>query len=517
MSKKIIAYDLGTGGNKASLYDIDGTCLASAFVPYDTYYPKSGWHEQRPLDWWNAIIEGTHKLLDTRLIEKKDIESLAISGHSLGAVPIDEKGAILHDITPIWSDTRAKKEVQQFSKKVSGKDWYMTTGNGFPQECYTVFKVMWYKNNKPALFKRIYRIFGTKDFINFKMTGKIKTDHSYASGSGIYDLKRCKYSPRLIEASGLPGEFFPEIVPSTQIIGELTKEAAEQLNLPQKVKVACGGVDNSCIAVGARSIKEGRVYTSLGSSAWIALTSKEPVLDFKNKPFVFTHVIPGMFTSAVPIFSAGSSYEWVLHNICSNLISISKKEGKDPYQLMDALASKSPVGSKSLLFNPSLAGGSSLDKSPYIRGAYLGLDLGHTQSDLIRSVLEGIAMNLRLALDILRKFCKLQPEMILVGGGSKSKLWRQIFADIYNIKIAKTNIGQEVGSLGAAAVAAVGSGLWRNFSKIDDIHQVEEITIPILENVLKYEKLLNVFKLASEYQAEIGDLMYLSNPREPLS
>jgi len=143
--------------------------------------------------------------------------------------------------------------------------------------------------------------------------------------------------------------------------------------------------------------------------------------------------------------------------------------------------------------------------------------LGHTQSDLIRSVLEGVAMNLRLALDILRKFCKLQPEMILVGGGSKSKLWRQIFADVYNINIVKTNIGQEAGSLGAAAVAAVGSGLWRDFSKIDDIDQVEEITIPIPKNVSKYEKLLNVFKRAHEYQAEIGDLLHLSNPGEPLS
>lgn len=403
MNKKIIAYDLGTGGNKASLYDSDGTCLASAFVQYDTYYPCTGWHEQRPMDWWRSIIESTQKLLNEQRVDVKNIDSISISGHSLGVVPVDRSGNLLREKTPIWSDTRSEKQVNSFFRKKDRESWYMTTGNGFPPACYSVFKIMWYRDNEPEMYGRVYKIMGTKDFINFRMTGRIKTDYSYASGSGVYDLKKWGYSQELLSASGLPGEIFPDIVPSTDIVGELTKEAAEELGLSEKVKVVCGGVDNSCMALGARNIAEGRVYTSLGSSSWIAVSSEKPILDFRKTPFVFTHVIPEMFTSAVSIFSAGSSLKWVRDNMCGNLLQISEKDGRDAYELMNDLAAKSPVGSHNLLFDPSLAGGSSQDASPHIRGAFAGLDLGHTQSDIIRSCMEGIAMNLGLVLDVLKK------------------------------------------------------------------------------------------------------------------
>ena len=494
MNKKIIAYDLGTGGNKASLYDSDGTCLASSFISYDTYYPCTGWHEQRPMDWWRSIVESTQKLLNEKRVDVKNIDSISISGHSLGVVPVDKNGNLLREKTPIWSDTRPEKQVNSFFKNKDRDAWYMTTGNGFPPACYSVFKIMWYRDNEPEMYGRVFKIMGTKDFINFRMTGRIKTDYSYASGSGVYDLKKWNYSPELLSASGLPGEIFPGIVPSSNIIGELTKEAANTLGLPQKVKVVCGGVDNSCMALGARNIAEGRVYTSLGSSSWIAVSSKNPILDSLKRPFVFAHVIPEMFTSAVSIFSAGGSLKWVRDNMCGNLLQISAKEGRDSYELMNDLAGQSPVGSHNLLFDPSLAGGSSQDASPHIRGAFAGLDLGHTQSDIIRSCLEGIAMNLGMVLDVLKKFCSLSDEMVMVGGGSRSRLWRRIFADIYNMNIVRTNIGEDAGSLGAAAIAAVGTGLWRDFNRIDDIHKIQEVVRPIAANSEKYDKIRPAFE-----------------------
>lgn len=203
---------------------------------------------------------------------------------------------------------------------------------------------------------------------------------------------------------------------------------------------------------------------------------------------------PEMFTSAVSIFSAGSSLKWVRDNMCGNLLQISAKEGRDSYELMNDLAGQSAVGSHNLLFEPSLAGGSSQDASPHIRGAFAGLDLGHTQSDIIRSCMEGIAMNLGMVLDALKKFCSLSDEMVMVGGGSRSRLWRQIFADIYNMNIVRTNIGDDAGSLGAAAIAAVGTGLWRDFDRIDDIHKIQEVVRPIAANTEKYDKIRPAFE-----------------------
>jgi len=508
MDKKIISFDLGTGGNKASLYDAEGSCLASAFVPYTTQYPRVGWHEQRPEDWWNAVVESTRKLLQSSGVDKNDIVCLGISGHSLGAVPVDKDGNLLRDETPIWSDIRAQKEVEEFFQKIDPDEWYLTTGNGFPAACYTIFKVMWYRNHEPEIFNKVHKILGTKDYINYKLTGIFKTDYSYASGTGIYDLKGWKYASKFIEASGIPAQVWPEIVSSTHVLGEVEPKIAEALGLSAKVKVVCGGVDNSCMALGAKNIKDGRVYTSLGSSAWIAISSEKPVIDAKAKPYVFAHVVPNMFTSAVSIFSAGTSFAWVKENICSELIEKAQAENKNVYDLMTALAAQAPVGSNNLLFNPSLAGGTSQDLSVHIRGAYIGLDLKHGKADLVRAAMEGIAMNLRLRLDLLRQYCQIEDEILFVGGGSKSKLYLQIFADVYNTKILKTNIDQDAGALGAAAVAAVGYGLWKDFNKIDEIHKAVEIVEPDPENNLKYEKLLPVFEYASDCQANISDKLH---------
>ncbi|MFP4698345.1 MAG: xylulokinase [Eubacteriales bacterium] len=507
MNKRIISYDLGTGGNKASLYDVEGNCLASSFVPYNTYYPNAGWHEQKPEDWWKAIVESTRILLEKSGENKDNIECLAISGHSLGAVPVDKSGNLLRETTPIWSDTRAQREANDFFNKVNKDDWYLTTGNGFPAPCYTIFKIMWYKNNEPEMFKNAYKILGTKDYINFKLTGKMTTDYSYASGSGVYNLKEWKYQNDYIKASGISENLFPEIVPSTQVLGELSKEVAELMGLNKNLKVVCGGVDNSCMAVGAKNIEDGRVYTSLGSSAWIAVSSNQPVLDKKSKPFVFAHVVPNMFTSAVSIFSAGTSFAWVKDNICSELVRKAINEDKDPYILMNELAEEAPIGSNKLFFNPSLAGGNSQDPSENLKGAYIGLDLKHGHPELIRSAMEGIAINLRLRLDVLRKYCNLQNEMLLVGGGSKSRLYRRIFADVYNTIIVKTNVDQEAGALGAAAIAAVGCGLWKDFSVIDSVHKTNEIEEPSKDNNEKYEKLLPIFQVATEYQSKISDAL----------
>ena len=503
----IIAYDLGTGGNKASLYDLDGKCLAENFVSYPTHYPATGWHEQRPNDWWNAVVKSTNRLLQEAPIERNEICCCGISGHSLGVVPLDRNGKLLREATPIWTDSRAPSQSQKFFEEVDENNWYLMTGNGFPPHLYSVFKMMWYRDNEPQMFKNIHKVIGTKDFINYKLTGNMVTDYSYASGSGVYDLVNWEYSDSLISASGLPKAIFPDIVPSTEVIGELTAEASNALNLPAHIKVVAGGVDNSCMALGARSFQEGRAYSSLGSSSWIAVASGTPLLDVRTRPYVFTHVIPGMFMSAMAIFSAGSSFRWLRDQLCQSIVSEAELNKCDPYERMTAEAENSPVGANSLIFNPSLAGGSSLDDSPNIRGAFMGLDLGHTRADVIRSVMEGVALGLRLVLDELRRLTDIATEMTVVGGSSRSRLWRQIFADVYQMDIVKTNIDQQAAALGAAALAAVGTGLWSDFRIIDEIHAIENITKPISENSATYGRLLPIYRRASQINSEIGDML----------
>ena len=299
MKNKIIAWDLGTGGNKASLYDTDGNCIAAVFIPYETAYPRHGWHEQKPLEWWNAVVRSTRRLIDETRTDCRDIACCGISGHSLSAVPLDRDGTLLRESTPIWSDGRAVEQARQFFARYPEPNWYRMTGNGFPPQLYTVFKIMWYRDNEPGMFNRIRAVVGTKDYINFRLTGAIVTDPSYASGSGLYDLAGWSYSKELIQAAAIPREILPDIVPSTRIIGPVTPAAAQELGLHTGVMVTAGGVDNSCMALGARAFREGRVYNSLGSSCWIAVSSAKPLIDQRSRPYVFAHVAPGMYAAAL--------------------------------------------------------------------------------------------------------------------------------------------------------------------------------------------------------------------------
>jgi xylulokinase len=497
---KIIAWDLGTGGVKASLYDENLNTLAKSFVEYDTYYPAPLLHEQNPDDWWNGVVLSTKHLLDETGVKPGDIGCGALSGHSLVTVPMDSDGALLVDRVPIWSDGRAGSEAADFFEMIDEKEWYMATGNGFPVYTYSLFKLMHFKRNDPERFSRIYKVLGSKDYINYKLTGRMATDHSYASGSGGYSLNSGQLDDLYWDAAGINKKIFPEILDAHAIIGNVTAEAAAVSGLAEGMPVACGGVDNACMALGAVGQDSGRVYLSLGSSSWIPANSKEPILDFDKRPYVFKHIADGMFTSAFSIFSGGSSLKWVRDEIFPEFAG-----RNDAYAVLDEIAAKSSVGSDGILFNPSLAGGTSQDKSVNIRGAYIGLHLGTAREDLVRSALEGIAMNLKLSYDFMKRHAALDNRLLITGGGSKSRFWIQMFADIFGIEIIKTNIDQDAASLGAAAIAARAAGLWTDYSGIDGLHKTEIICMPDPERSSEYKRVTKKFARVAEVLADLGD------------
>mgnify|MGYP001624019006 FL=1 len=496
----IIAYDLGTGGVKASLYDEKMQTLAKSFISYKTYYPADCMHEQCPEDWWNGVIKSTKILLDKTEVSPGSIGCLALSGHSLVTVPIGPDGQTLLNRVPIWSDTRALQESRSFFEKIDEKYWYMTTGNGFPAPCYSLFKLMWMKQHQPEVFERIYKVLGSKDYINYKLTGNFYTDPSYASGTGAYSLTERKMRLDFLEAAGIVQKIFPPIVPSHQIIGHITPEASKEIGLSEKTLVACGGVDNACMALGAVGPEDGKIYTSLGSSSWVPVNSRTPILDFAKKPYVFAHIQENMFTSAFSIFAGGSSFAWTKDIFCKDIT-------ENVYDRMSELASQIPIGSGGVFFNPSLAGGTSQDKSLHIRGAFIGLHLGTTREAMIRAAMEGICMNLKESIRYLQEKTAVTDEILFCGGGSKSKFWMQRFADVFNMNIIKTNIDQDAASLGAACIAARASGLWQDYSPVPLLHHIEYVSRPVPEHAAAYERLQTTFTHICDVLADLGDYM----------
>ena len=504
--KYVIAYDMGTGGLKSSIFDENGVSVTSSFRQCETYYPAQDFREQKPEEWWSIFKEGTRELLSKTKVNVNDIVAAACSGHSLGIVPIDRDGRVLAENVPIWSDARSSKQVKEVFSRLSEKDWYLKTGNGFPPALYSAFKILWYKENFPDIYNKAYKFIGTKDLLNFRLTGIIGTDYSYASGSGVYDLVKCEYDQDLIKVFGLDPDKYPRLFESKEIIGTIKKDVAKELGLPENLLIAAGGVDNSCMAAGAGCVEDGMVYTSLGTSSWIAVTSKKPVLNFETRPYVFGHLIKGMYTSAQSIFSGGNTYRWVRNTLCPDLLEKEKAGGEDAYQVMDKLAAESTVGANGLFFVPTLAGGGPMDKSPNARGSLTGLDLKHTRGDIIRAAMEGVCLGLRVALDELRSNVVLMDKMLIVGGGSKSPYWRQLFADIYGMQITESVVGENAGSLGAMACAAIGSGLWKDFSPLKGLNKPVKTLFPNEENKALYNgKIYKKFRKLNEYQSEFAE------------
>jgi xylulokinase len=364
---------------------------------------------------------------------------------------------------------------------------------------------LWYKENEPDLFKAADKFIGTKDFLNYKLTGVIGTDHSYASGSGVYDLIACDYDREYIKAFGLKYDFFPSLYESKEIIGTIKPDVAAELGLSPNLLIAAGGVDNACMAAGAGCVEDGMAYTSLGTSAWVAVTSSRPVLNHYTKPYVFGHLIKGMYTSAESIFSAGNTFRWVRDNFCIDLLKKEKSGGEDAYKTMDRLAQESCLGANGLFFIPTLAGGTSLDKSANVRGAIAGLDLKHTRGDIVRAALEGVCFGLRIALDELRVNVDLADEMLVVGGGSKSAYWRQLFADIYGMNITESGVGENAGSLGAMACAAIGADMWKDYTPLIELNKPISILKCYQENKHAYDRIYNIFRKINDCQSEIAD------------
>jgi len=213
-----------------------------------------------------------------------------------------------------------------------------------------------------------------------------------------------------------------------------------------------------------------------------------------------------MYTSALSIFSGGNTYRWVRDTLCPDLKEKEKTGGEDAYKVMDALAAQSTAGANGLFFVPTLAGGASMDKSPNARGSITGLDLKHTRADLIRATLEGVCLGLRVALDELRSNVELQEEMLIVGGGSKSPYWRQLFADIYGMRITESVVGENAGSLGAMACAAVGAGIWKDFKPLIDLNKPIKTLYPNEENKALYSgKIYQKFRKLNSYMSEFAE------------
>ncbi len=492
MKNYILAHDLGTTGNKATLYDVEGRLVDSAFYGYATEYAHPRWAEQDPEDWWKAVCTSTHQLLEQTGVRRDDIACITFSGQMMAAVPLDRNARPLRTAI-IWADQRSTEQVNWLLERVSFDEMYTITGHRL-SESYSLLKMLWIRDHQPDIYRRAHKFVHAKDAMVARLTGNFVTDMSDASGMDLYDLATGAWSPRILEAAEVDPAQLPDVYRSIDVVGEVLPSVAEEVGVAAGTPVVIGGGDGVCASTGAGVVAEGAAYNSVGSSAWIALATSKPLLDPAYRTFCYCHLVPGMFMPTGTTQSAGASYQWARDQVCGAESIAAQALNLNFYELMNGRAAQSPPGANGLLFLPYLMGERSPYWNPKARGAFVGLTIRHTHADMLRAVLEGVTMNLCMTLDAFRTQGARVDAMRLIGGGAKGRLWNQIMADVYGLPIHRLAILDEATSMGAALAGGVGVGLYPGFEMATAMNPVAEVIEPNPQAQAVYTELYPLFQ-----------------------
>jgi xylulokinase len=451
----IVAHDLGTTGNKASLHDDNGRLIAAVTVPYPTRFARGGVAEQDPEQWWGAVCAATRRLLAATGVDAAAVRAVGFSGQMMGAVLLD---ASYQPVRPaiIWADHRGTDQCRALLDKVSMETAYRITGHRL-NPTYSLSKVMWVRDREPEVFGRVAHVCLAKDFVVQRLTGTLVTDPSDASSTNAYNQGRGAWSAELLAAADLDAALFPEIVVSTTVVGGVTAAAADLTGLRPGTLVVIGGGDGPMAAVGAGVVSPAAgAYTYLGSSSWVSLAAHAPLHDPEMRTMTFDHVVPGLYVPTATMQAGGGSLHWV-----TDLLAPGDEAGR--FRRLVADADTAEASSEGLYFLPHLLGERSPYWNPAARGAFVGLARHHGPAHLTRAVLEGVAFNLATCVGAFRESGTTVDRVDAIGGGAASDVWLQILADVWGAVVRRRSIVEEANSLGAAVAAGVGAGLLTGF------------------------------------------------------
>ncbi len=487
----LIGIDLGTSGTKTVLFDRFGTVLSASTVEYPLYQEHNGWAEQDPADWWHAAAETIRAVLTDSGVDPGDVKGLGISGQMHGLVMLDKSGAVLRK-SIIWCDQRTGRECREITERVGAERLIQITANP-AMTGFTASKILWVRNHEPKLYEKCAHILLPKDYVRYMLTGEFATEVSDASGMQLLDVPNRCWSKELLDLLEIDEALLPKVYESPEITGAVTKEAAALTGLKAGTPVVGGAGDNAAAAVGTGVVRNGKAFTTIGTSGVVFAHTDQITIDPKGRVHTFCCAVPGAWHVMGVTQGAGLSLKWFRDNFCQPETATAASMGVDPYVLMDQEAERSPIGCNRLLYLPYLMGERTPHLDPDCRGVFFGLSAIHTKADLIRAVMEGVTYSQRDSVEILRGMGVEMEEMLACGGGGTSPLWRQMLADVYNCPV-KTVKSKEGPALGAAILAGVGAGLYPSVQEAcAAMIRLNPAQEPIPEHVPKYEAFYRVY------------------------
>ena len=474
-----IGIDLGTSAVKLLLVAEDGQICNSVTKEYPLEFPQPGWSQQNPEDWRKAVLEGIPQLLEG--FDGSQVAGIGCGGQMHGLVVLDDQDQVIRPAI-LWNDGRTAKQVDYLNEQIGRQTLSQLTAN-IAFAGFTAPKILWMRENEPENFARIAKIMLPKDYINYVLTGVHSCDYSDASGMLLLDVQNKCWSQRMLEICGITQEQMPQLFESYQCIGTVTPEMARQLGIPQTTKVVAGAGDNAAAAVGTGVVGNGGCNISLGTSGTIFISSDTFGVDPNNALHAFAHADGGWHLMGC-MLSAASCNKWLCEEILKTTDYAKEQQDITPEKL----------GENHVFFLPYLMGERSPINDTNARGTFIGMTMDTTRADLVQAVLEGVAFAIRDSFEVARSLGIAIPTTKICGGGSKSPLWKTIFANVLGIplEIVKTEQGP---GYGGAMLAMVGCGQFESVqAAADALVSVASTVEPDPALTAAYEKRYQQFR-----------------------
>lgn len=467
-----IGIDLGTSATKLMLVSKTGEILNSITKEYPLYFPQPGWSEQSPEDWCSACFEGIGELL--KGFDANKVAGIGLGGQMHGLVVLDEQDTVIRPAI-LWNDGRTEKEVDYLNNEI-GKDKLSAYTANIAFAGFTAPKILWMRENEPENFARISKIMLPKDYINYCLTGVRACDYSDASGMLLLDVEKKVWSKEMLDICGITENQMPKLFESYEVIGTVKPEIASLLGLPAGVKVVAGAGDNAAAAIGTGTVGAGGCNISLGTSGTIFISSDKFGVDPNNALHAFAHADGGYHLMGC-MLSAASCNKW----FCEEILKT------DDFETEQLPITEDKLGENHVYFLPYLMGERSPINDTNARGIFMGMTMDTSRADMMQAVLEGVAFAIRDSFEVARSLGLDIKNSKICGGGSKSPLWRTMFANILGIPLEILKVEQGPG-LGAAMLAMVGCNEYENIQAVTEAFvEVETMIKPHPEFVAKYE------------------------------
>ncbi|HHT98238.1 MAG TPA: xylulokinase [Clostridiales bacterium] len=472
-----IGVDLGTSSVKLLAMDENGDIKKIVVREYPLHFPKRGWAEQDPEDWFDAVEDGFEELtsdLDTSLIE-----GVSFSGQMHGLVLLDEKDEVIRPAI-LWNDGRTVEECR-YLNEVIGQEVISSYTANKALTGFTAPKLLWVKSNEPENFAKIKKIMLPKDYIAYRLSGVHCTDVSDASGMLLLDVENKRWSKEMLEICDIKEEQLAKVYESYEVVRTITQEMSDRLNLPTSCKVIAGGGDQAVGAVGTGTVGNGMCSVSLGTSGVVFISSKNFAVDDANALHSFAHA-DGKYHFMGVTLAAAASNKWWMDEILNTKEYNKEQEGI------------TVLGENHVFYLPYLMGERTPHNNPKARGTFIGMVMDTTREDMTQAVLEGVAYSLRDCFEITKSLGVNVERIRISGGGSKSKLWCSIIANVLDVKVDKINSLEGPG-FGAAILAAVGCGQYNTVEEATKkLIKVVETTEQNPDIVKKYEESYKIYK-----------------------